>query len=469
MHRVAFAILLGLMLAGLVPSAGASPVGQGSVGIVNPSASAPVKLYFHLVNIGDFPINTQLPPADYTYEQIVGTTLHTLTCAPDPGVTGFTKNDYSTSYGVASPGQVEYDTPKEKVRIHPERGIGYDGRIDAGKPSVIHWYVVVRTGSGQADAATGLAPPVPDVVARATVRLGERISIDDQAYNQGSIVAQGQTPPTTLAGAATYSGAPGGPHPQVTVDDLGSGKGFVYGFHVPLTYGVTTLESATGFNVRMDLFIATPACDIAKGQAIMTANVHPFTDAGHRPGWDLAVLNPMRIAYLHPQFFDKLVILHASIASLWGKADLDNRSFIAAVIDPLGHAVPDVKSAPVPRRYSSCCREAVEPTDATFLWTQAGAAPGTYEVRFRATNLQGTANATATASFTIGKHLQVVKCGTTAYRYGAPNATIDISCRQEFQDDLGNPLDPASFQSPAWGLMATTSVLLAVAWLRRAR
>src|SRR5207245_1370384 len=86
------------------------------------------------------------------------------------------------------------------------------------------------------------------------------------------------------------------------------------------------------------------------------------------------------------------------------------------------------------------------PVDATFVWPykQALARDGTYVVHLETSNGQGTANATATASFVIGKHPMVTKCGGLGYLEDG-----STPCFSEYQDENGRPVDPSSFASPA--------------------
>src|SRR5688572_19163821 len=132
---------------------------QGQLGIENPEGAAPVALYFHLLNIQDFPINTQAPDERYTDETTLGLAAQTLSCVPDlPLSNAFT--DYHTYRGFSSPSYVEYDRPQDgKPAAHPERGLGDAVEFHPGSPLTLQWFL--ETSPGATGAAGGAPLPVP--------------------------------------------------------------------------------------------------------------------------------------------------------------------------------------------------------------------------------------------------------------------------------------------------------------------
>jgi hypothetical protein len=453
-------LLAALAVALLAPCAQAAGEAPG---IANPHASTPTRLHFHVTGaLQDFPINTQPADLGYTVDGAIGVATHTLTCLP-PGtpVDGTTQTPYATVYGFATPASVVYNQSGGPPRIHPERGLGFDALLDPAVAPVVDWYVTTFAGL-PADNVNGVDTPhqdavVPNVVARATVRTGEAITLHDEGYDSGDLVAQGQTAPTTLAGPATFSGAPGGAHPDVTAEDQGGGKGYVYGFHIPLAYASTTIPRAAGFNVRIDLFVSLPACDPAKGKTVMPNEVRVHSDAAHRPGLQLAVLEPLRITALHPQFLGDQLVLHTSEGSPWGPGDVAGvRVNITGPDGPVGGVYPVAVLS-----HEHSVRYGIDRRDFAWPFREQAAKDGAYTVRLEAANLQGTAHASAVAGFELGKDLWVTRCGSLL-----PTPAPDLACVRELQDGEGHVLDPSA-RSPGLQVAGLLGVLGVVAALRR--
>src|SRR5688500_14912669 len=111
-RAVAASIALALLLA--------LPVSAKAPGISNPDTPSPVTLYMHLIDIQDFPINTQRPAEGYTSSNGVGLLTSTTSCLPDAGAYD-TSQAWHTAYGYSSPSYVEYDIQQGgKPRVHPE-------------------------------------------------------------------------------------------------------------------------------------------------------------------------------------------------------------------------------------------------------------------------------------------------------------------------------------------------------------
>jgi hypothetical protein len=438
-------------------------------GIANPQPSTPTRLHFHLLDADqDFPINTQAQPDGFAPSSSRGIGSHSLGCLPaGTPLDGATQRQDATWYGYSMPSLVGYDFLENgQPRVSPERGLAYDVWLDPDAAPVLDWYVTTFAAAppGTLNATAPQADPVlPNVVARATLRTGEAISIDRGGYNSGTVIASGQTAPTTLAGAQTFSGLPGGAHPQVTADSQGAGKGYVYGFHIPLAYAAATIPKEQGFSVRVDLFMSLPACDMAaQDRYVMPNAVRAHADATHHPGLQLAVLAPLRINLLHPQFVGDDLVLHTAEGSPWGAYDVDPLAFRMDVTGPDGPVV-NLYRAAVVQRHEHNAR--LRPLDVTYVWPfrESAAKDGTYTVRFEAANLHGTAHATAVARFEVGKELWVTACGTLA-----PDGSWDPGCFRQLQDGQGGLLDP-NRKSPGLQVALVLGTLGAVAAAVRRR
>ncbi|HUR62246.1 MAG TPA: hypothetical protein VM286_07790 [Candidatus Thermoplasmatota archaeon] len=434
---------------------------------MNPAQSTPTTLYFHVASAGqDFPINTQAPPATFERDDQLGVAAATLTCLPEGMPLEAQRRAFTTYHGFSSSGPVEYNaTPGHEdraPRIHPERGLLHDAVLDAEQAPAIHWFLT--TGANPQGGPVPL--PLANVVARATVRAGEWITPGHEGYETGAVIAQGQTAPATLAGPATFSGMPGGAHPQVTVEDRGR-EGYLYGFTIPLAYASTTIPRHEGFSVRIDLFMDVPACDIEDGHAVMPNLVRVHTDATHRPRLDLAAMDPLRIAYVHPQFLGPDLVVHASVESPWGTYDVDDPGLQLTIEGPEGPVQGIFRTPPVQRYHEH--NGHLRALDATYIWPfpPGGAQEGTYVIRFVAQNGQHTATATGTVQFDVGKHLKVTKCGLTGVEEAAADGTTP-PCIEEYQDGNGKVLDPASFASPGLQVLGVLGALaMAAARARR--
>ncbi|MEA3203021.1 MAG: hypothetical protein QOI63_687 [Thermoplasmata archaeon] len=434
------------------------PLAQGAQvepGIHNPVASTPARLYFHLADARqDFAINAQAPPEEAAVAPANALADQSLSCLPEgTPVDGATQRHSTTYYGYSSPASVFYNGSVGQPA--PERGLSFDVPLDGTVAPVLDWYV---TASALPGGAAQVEPVLPNVVARATVRAGEPITVDRSGYESGTLLARGQTAPTTLAGAQTFSGAPGA-HPEVTAEDQGGGKGFVYGFHIPLRLAGTHLTRA-GFNVRVDLFMSLPTCDMAtQDRYVMPSAVRPHSDPARRPGLRLNVLEPLRIDLLAPVFVDDVVVVHVLRESPWGDHDVLGGTLQLQVTGPDGAPVAGIyQAATVQRSHEHGRNYPTEPVPVTFVWPfreQAGK-EGTYTVHLEATNLQGTATATAVTQFELGKQLWATRCGMDM----RGNTVLDTRCVRELQDGKGGLLDPNQ-KSPGLqvvGVLATLAL-----------
>lgn len=375
-------LLLGLLL--LAPLAGA----QDQAGTTNPNQPTPTTLYFHVINVVDMPINTQEPDAAYEQNFSWGPAATTAGCLADAGAaTAPLEAPYNTWYGYSSPNLVEYGFMTNGMpRVHPERGVSYDVLLDAAATFTLSWYVLVTM---PVDGEAGALPAtVPNLQVRATMRAGESISVDDQAYNSGPILAHGQTQPASMVGEQVV----GGEGQVRAVRQVG--EAWVYEFAIPMTLDADVIPRAPGFNVRIDMVVDNPVCD---NTMVPTFAVHSSKD--FRPRMEFSILNPLRIEYLHPQYVGDDLVLHAALNSAWGKYDVPAANLTLAVRGP-GQA----EFVQQPQQTLNVYPRDTQSYTPTWVWANATQAPpGLYEIQVTATNLQGTAQVNATAAFEVSK------------------------------------------------------------------
>jgi hypothetical protein len=441
----------------LVPGATAQADTYPPIGIANPTQSSNVTLYFHINGFQEFPINTQRPADWYNENAGVGITTSSSTCA---GLTKGTpaNKEFHTSYGFSSPGYVEYDfTPDGKPRIHPERGLSYDIQFDGDFN--LYWYLSTQTGvPPQPQANPDTAPiVVPNVVVRATIRTGERITVDDSGYNEGAIIAQGQTAPATLALQATTGAR------WVQVNGVN-----VYEFVVPMSLKETVIPKDGGYSLRVDTFMDSPACNDPTQGYLMPNLVKIHTSEALRPRMEPKVFVPVRIEYMHPQFIFEDLVVHTSMNSPFGNYDVDETEggIELRILDAAGNpAAPGLFRAAVVQRFHEHDHH-TEAVDVSYVWpfVKDGAKPGVYTVHLKVYNDQRTAAAYGTAKFEIGDTLKVTKCGTTDSISGAQ---AQESCVDELQNPDGSQATLQAKESPGLQVVAAFLVLAVFAARRR--
>ncbi len=378
----------------LVPAAA-----QEGAGIENPYQSTPTTLYMHLDGIQDFPINTQPPDDRYQKGNPYGLTTNSFSCAGRIDGASIATNSYHTYYGYSSPGYVQYDFEEDGgPRYHKERGLSFDIDLDSNAPVTVDWYLETQASSAE-NAANDVPILVPDVVVRATLRDGDEVGVGDAPFNEGAIIAQGETDPAKMSPVLVAD------HPQVTHSEV-NGKQ-VYKFEVPLDYQNARISGEESYNIRVDVFMDNPYCDNPQypdDQYVMPNNVRPHTSPGHRPSIHLAVMNPLVVDYLHPQFIGDELVIHTSVNSPWGNYDVDEaEGGVTLTIDGPTPAMSLYRAAFVqPHDPHGHHQEAVA---ITYAWPYKAdnAQDGVYTVAFTARNDQGTAEATGTARFQIGE------------------------------------------------------------------
>jgi hypothetical protein len=462
--RLLLSVAIASLFLGLAPAAQAQ-----EIGITNPVVSTPTTLYFHLIDFQDFPINTQKPDDRYVDSTAIGLATHSLNCLPNPndvaGQGGAPFVDNHKYYGYSSPSYVEYNFEQDgKPRTHPERGISYDAVMDQGAPFFLYWYMATMPyGAPSVPPATTDQVPVviPNVVVKATIRAGDAISVDDTAYDTGPELASGKTVAATLAAGAVQPNTSGVTSEDVTPVGKTASGADLYEFKVPMTISQPVIPRATGYNLRIDMYMEDPSSQCNEDKKFMSNSVKVHTDPAHRPRMELAIMDPIRLEYLHPQFVGDDLVIHTSMNSAWGNYDVNEQEpdGITVSVEGPSPATSLVKAAIVQRTHEHYHHQ--EAVDITYVWPYKTdrAQNGLYTVTVNFMNDQRTASATGIAQFEIGKGT-VIGCG------GVQEAAEQLNdeCAKQVQAD-----GVAEKDSPGVELLGILGVLAAALFVARRR
>lgn len=415
-------------------------------GIYNPTEPAPVDLYFHLAGFQQFPINTQAPPEGASEDVGPGPLGSSSSCLPGTGATG---QALHTLRGYSSPSYVEYGFIEKGVpRIHPERGLSYDVRIE-GDP-VLHWFLSTDAGlppEGDVDPAT-LPVPVPRVVVEATLRTGEGVGPETLQNDTGTVLASGRSEPAYLAGPLTPQASPAVGYSAV------EGR-HVYHFQVPLTMPTPKIPAAGGFTLRVDVRIDLPSCSDGDGYLTPSA-IQAHTSLAHRPRLSVMVHEAVRIDYLHPQRVGDQVFIHTALNSPFGNYDVDEEGLRLRIEGPT--PASSLRPGQLVQRTHEHGHH-TEAVDQPWIWDyRADDAQGAYSIVLEATNDQGTAAARAVGRIDIGEEVRVTGCGSL-------DGPAD--CSEETQDIAGNPVTGEA--ASAWPLAGVALALIVATAVARRR
>ncbi len=447
---------VGLLVALLVAAGtGAAQAAPTTPGIYNPSESTPSTLWFHINGFQDFPINTQKPDDRYADTVDVGLTTSSGCVADPTGSTGFTDRSYHTWYGYSSPSYVQYDVDENgKPRIHQERGLSYDIKFDQSVDPVFKWYL---EGKSPIPGADQFHPPIPDVVVRATVRQGDDVSVGNAAFNQGDIVAQGESQMATLAGASTQG------NDNVIAHQVGNA--WIYEFTIPLEFQKNEIDKRESYNIRVDAFVQNPVCGDPQasggGDYIFPNFALVHTSSDFRPHMTWNIVNPVLIEALHPQFVGDDLVIHSASNSPYGSYDVlgDLVSEQAMVLEITGPsaAMSLDQVALVDHSLGHGPEEHFKAVASTWLWDYKSdqAQDGVYTVTLRVQNDQQTAEAIAIATFEIGDGKAKI-CGRNL---------------GETQDTCVEPKDQtgAGEEAPGVGFAALVGLIAVAALMARRR
>ncbi|HUR25478.1 MAG TPA: hypothetical protein VM327_05640 [Candidatus Thermoplasmatota archaeon] len=458
--KLLLSVAIAFLFLGLAPAAQAQ-----NVGITNPEVSTPTTLYMHLIDFQDFPINTQPPDDRFVDATAIGLATHSLNCVDNPPAGGAPLQDNHKYYGYSSPSYVEYNFEQDgKPRTHPERGISYDAVMDSGAPFFLYWYMsTMPYGAPSTPQVPSESAPVviPNVVVKATIRAGDAISVDDTAYDTGPELAGGQTVPATLAGATVQPNTAGQTSPDVTPAGNSASGAPIFQFKVPMTITSPVIPRATGYNLRIDMYVEDPAGQCTDKEKFMPNAVKVYTDPTHRPRMELSILDPIRLEYLHPQFVGDDLVIHTSMNSAWGNYDVNEQDpdGISVSVEGPSPATSLAKAAIVQRTHEHYHHQ--EAVDITYVWPYKTdrAQNGLYTVTVNFMNDQRSATATGIAQFEIGKG-RVIGCG------GVQEAA------QKLNDDCGVDVQEdgvAKKDSPGFELVGVLGVVAAALFVARRR
>lgn len=357
-----------------------------------PASAAGTQLYVHVLDgVQDMPMSPQAPPESYAVDTQLGLGTTSLGCVPNPAPVGAPFQDYHTFYGYAMAHPVDYQSSLgaalDQPRVEPMRGLTGNVSLDGAAP-VLHWY----WSTGAAEGAPDAAPvPLANVVVHAALRADDSISVDDEAYNAGTLLAEGTSAPALLAADQSQ----GVTHSMV-------GNRHVYEFTVPLAVKAPTIPRDQGYNLRVDTYVVRDQCPTG---GYVTPNVLQLhSSPGHRPRLELATVQAPVMAPLVPREENGTWRFDLRTWSAWGPVDVANVS--AEVTGPSGAtslAVADPYVLPFHCHCPDFGAYAADSHDSRITWDAAAdhAAAGAYVMHLRATNLQGTVVVTQDVPFTL--------------------------------------------------------------------
>ncbi len=372
----------------------AVPAAAQEAGLRNPVESTPSILYFHLDGLADFPITPEPPTPGFTISD-GGGLARTSACVPDNPATTLASQSMHTLYGYSAWGPIQYVEETDRLVQSTGRGLGYDALLDTNQTAQAFWYLETETGG---DAGFSQAPViVPAVHVSITVRSGDNLSVNDQAYEAGALIASGDSgrlflDPTGLTPGAASAANVGGRT--------------VYEIPVALDLQEALLRADTGYNVRVDVWMDSPCPGPSDGYLMPNMVRHHSSD-DHRPRLEWSVLNPLRIEFLKPFLDHDIVSVVARASTPWGPTGIDPESIELRADGPEDAALDLIRRhegheswAP---GYEPVHVHRAEPANVEFTWAWTNAPDsGSYAFTLALADRAGV-NATATALLNIGQ------------------------------------------------------------------
>ncbi len=330
-----------------------------------------VTMYHHVYNLLDkVPMNTQAmdDAAPDLHRGRTGPTAETP-AGPAPG----SNANYLFMYN--SPGPVHYNTSLREPRFHPERGLAEDLHL-AGEELTAYWHMSADAAELLTEVQGAQAGVIPQVNVVASLRLGDDIEADLDA---GQLVAQG----------------------EVTLDIVTPPNGGPMEIEIPMgSPQISTIPADESFNLKIEWHQVDQ-----NGVKIMDRqwNIHTGTEFPNR--LEMTIENPIRLNYVHPQpIGERKIAFHTAFVTPYGNYDVDLDELSFEVRDSDGNVInPTSLQGPIVVQKSYVHNHHFEPVLATWVWNYRAddAAAGDYEITVSASNLQNSATAEKTASFTI--------------------------------------------------------------------
>lgn len=387
MKRTLLAILLGALMIGTSMATVASAQQQYGpdeieAGVNSGYDGGPVEvtMYHHIFNLLDtVPMNTQ-PMPDAVPDLAQGRTAPTI--RTPAGSAPVSNKNHLFMY--ASGGPVSYNVSLNEPRIHPERGLGYDILLDTSKEIKVYWYMSADAGETFTEAPVHTGA-MPHLKVTAILRLGDDIGSD---LTDGQVVAEGSTTVNLMT-------PPGG---GVT--------------EIPINLGKPQMDRIPA-DKSYNLQVKWTQVDQGETEFVDRQwNLHTGNEFPNRMLW--TVENPIRMNYVHPQpIGERKIAIHSAVITPFGNYDVDLSNISMSITNPDGKEIiryddsklqkGDNVQGPIIVQKTWKHNSHYEPVLVTWVWNyrQAEAPPGDYTVSVSASNLQGSATAGKTASFTV--------------------------------------------------------------------
>lgn len=285
-------------------------------------------------------------------------------------------------------GPIEYPRAGCEARLHPERGLAGDVRLEARVPLAFHWFLSADTD----DVSLLIDPSEPDTGAMPCVEV--RVTLQTgRVFGQGNVLAQGSARRTVLSSNVAE------PQRLPQFDPCAEGElvlahhpflevAPVHEFPVSLGPVGVPLPRRQGFVVHVEWSQVRDG-PIQANQREW--NVHSGAD--YRNRLVVPVVSPLRMEPPQVERYGRHhLIINASVQSPWGTYDVDVDSIRLDLLDGNGFAIPPRSLTGPLLRYSTDQHANVHPVNATWAWDflKAQSSPGPYTVRVSAGNSQHT-------------------------------------------------------------------------------
>lgn len=401
-HAVRSLSITALLLLTLVPSVAA----QESVEDV----TSDVTFYGHVFGFGrarPMPMNTQFPAGEADLSQ--GTIGHHCG-TPDVGTCEEDTGNEAWLYTTAGFVQIKEYSDFDYAKLHNERGLTKDTRLDTSRDVVATLYM---SGDGHSWPVAACTPGLPRDVPWPVPCWNW-----DPGYLQ-----QWQVEATVYTGVlGDYGGAATEAPDIVGAVEAGKLKPLATGVSAP--QDVQSLEIAGQPTVwRFDVNLGKPLRDtIAKEESYVVRfkwwslkpngerMILPEADVWninsgeyYPPSVTLPVKGAFNVELVVPQFvYGKLVFLGIMNAP-WGSYDVNQDSIQITIANAKTGAVFEARSINRLADFSVAHGGHYKAVNVTYVWDYAAdrLPAGDYEVTINATNYQGSASAACTASFSV--------------------------------------------------------------------